>query len=139
MAHVSIPKYWKSLPQKYRLVAGKCSDCGELHFPPRKLCKKCGKIDTQEKVNLKGSGTIYSYTIIGRGGAPPEFSKMQKKCGPYAIAIVELDEGLKINIQLTDCDPSNIRIGMRVNSVFRKIYEEEGVIRYGLKFRPEIV
>ncbi|MHA1268906.1 MAG: Zn-ribbon domain-containing OB-fold protein [Candidatus Helarchaeota archaeon] len=139
MAHVSIPKYWKALPQKYRLVAGKCSNCGELNFPPTKLCKKCSKTNTQKEIELKGTGTVYSYTIIGRGGAPPEFATMQKKCGPYAIAIVKLDEGLKINVQLTDCDPFNdIKIGIRVSSVFRKIYEQEDVIRYGLKFRPII-
>ena len=138
MAHVSIPKYWKSLPQKYRLTAGKCKNCGKLNFPPSPLCKKCGMIETQEEIELKGIGTIYSYTIIGRGGAPPEFAKMQKKCGPYAIAIVELDAGLKINVQLTDCDPSKIKIGMKVTSVFRSIYEQEDIIRYGLKFRPII-
>ena len=138
MAHVSVPKYWKALPQKYRLVAGKCSNCGTLNFPPTTLCKKCGLTETQKKIELKGEGTIYSYTIIGRGGAPPEFAEMQKKCGPYAIAIVKLDEGLKINVQLTDCDPFKIKIGMRVTSVFRRIYEQENVIRYGLKFRPEI-
>ncbi|MHA1231735.1 MAG: Zn-ribbon domain-containing OB-fold protein [Candidatus Helarchaeota archaeon] len=139
MAHVSIPKYWKALPQKYRLVAGKCSNCGELNFPPKTLCKKCGSQGTQIETALSGLGTVYSFTIIGRGGAPPEFAKMQKKCGPYAIAIVELDEGLKINVQLTDCDPfDDVKIGMRVSAVFRQIYEQEGVIRYGLKFRPYI-
>ncbi|MHA1310897.1 MAG: Zn-ribbon domain-containing OB-fold protein [Candidatus Helarchaeota archaeon] len=139
MAHVSIPKYWKALPQKYRLVAGKCSNCGELNFPPTTLCKKCGQENTQKHIELKGKGTVYTYTIIGRGGAPPEFAKMQKKCGPYAIAIVELEEGLKINVQLTDCDPfKDVNIGMKVSAVFRRIYEQENVIRYGLKFRPII-
>jgi len=138
MAHVSIPKYWKSLPQKYRLIAGKCSNCGELNFPPSILCKKCGMENTQQEIELKGIGTIYSFTIIGRGAAPPEFSLMQKKCGPYAIAIVELEEGLKINVQLTDCNPFDVKVGMKVSAVFRKIYEQEDVIRYGLKFRPII-
>ena len=110
MAHVSIPKYWKSLPQKYRLIAGKCSNCGELNFPPSILCKKCGMENTQQEIELKGIGTIYSFTIIGRGAAPPEFSLMQKKCGPYAIAIVELEEGLKINVQLTDCNPFDLSL-----------------------------
>ena len=138
MAHVSVPKYWKALPQKYRLVAGKCTNCEKLNFPPTTLCKGCGLKDTQKNIELTGLGTIYSYTIIGRGGAPPEFALMQKKCGPYGIAIVELEEGLKINVQITDCDPFEIKIGMKVSAVFRKIYEQEDVIRYGLKFRPLI-
>ena len=138
MAHVSVPKYWQALPQKYRLVAGKCKECGHLNFPPMPLCGKCGKTNTQEEIELKGIGTVYSFTIIGRGAAPPEFAKMQKKCGPYAIAVVELDEGQKVNVQLTDCDPFKVKIGMRVTAVFRQIYEQESVIRYGLKFRPAL-
>lgn len=140
MAHVSVPKYWKSLPQKYRLVAGKCGKCGNLNFPPTTLCMKCGEKESQKEIELKGSGKIYTYTVIGRGGAPPEFAKMQSKCGPYAIAIVELDEGQKINVQLTDIDDplKDVKIGMEVTGVFRRIYEQEDVVRYGLKFRPKI-
>ena len=139
MAHVSVPKYWHALGQKYRLIAGKCSACGKLNFPPAPICKGCGQTGTQEEIRLKGKGKIYSYTVIGRGGAPPEFAKMQKKAGPYAIAVIELDEGQKVNAQLTDVpDPYNIKIGDRVTAVFRQIYEQESVIRYGIKFRPEI-
>ena len=138
MAHVSVPKYWHALGQKYRLIAGKCS-CGILNFPPSTLCKGCGKTGTQEEISLKGKGKIYSYTVIGRGGAPPEFAKMQKKSGPYAIAVIELDEGQKVNAQLTDVpDPYSIKVGDRVTAVFRQIYEQESVIRYGIKFRLEI-
>jgi uncharacterized OB-fold protein len=140
MAHVSIPSYWTALPQKYRLIAGKCKECGNLNFPPATLCDKCSKPHTQELIELPSTGIIYSYTIIGRGAAPPEFKKMQSKSGAYAIAIVELDNAQKnkVNVQLTDCDPSKIKIGDRVNAVFRIIYDQEGVRRYGLKFRPEL-
>lgn len=91
-------------------------------------------------IELPSTGTIYSYTIIGRGAAPPEFKKMQSKSGAYAIAIVELDneQKNKVNVQLTDCDPFKIQIGDRVSAVFRIIYDQENVRRYGLKFRPEL-
>ncbi|MHA1893345.1 MAG: Zn-ribbon domain-containing OB-fold protein [Candidatus Helarchaeota archaeon] len=139
MAHVSVPKYWHALGQKYRLIAGKCSNCQTLNFPPAPLCKGCGQVGTQEEVKLKGKGKIFSYTVIGRGGAPPEFAKMQKKSGPYTIAVIELDEGQKVNAQLTDlADPYDIKIGDRVVAVFRQIYEQESVIRYGIKFRLDI-
>ncbi|MHA1264642.1 MAG: Zn-ribbon domain-containing OB-fold protein [Candidatus Helarchaeota archaeon] len=140
MAHVSIPSYWNALPQKYRLVGGRCKECGHINFPPEILCDNCAKPNTQELVELPTSGTVYSYTIIGRGAAPPEFKKMQRKSGAYAIAVVELDnpQKNKINVQLTDCDPFKIKIGTRLTAVFRIIYEQEGVRRYGLKFRPEL-
>ena len=138
MAHLSVPSYWTSLPQKYRLIGGKCKECGNINFPPQLLCNKCSKPNTQESIELPGTGTVYTYTIIGRGAAPPEFKKMQRKSGAYAIAVVELDneQKNKVNVQLTDCDPFQIKIGTRVTAVFRIIYEQENVRRYGLKFRP---
>jgi len=56
--------------------------------------------------------------------------------GPYPIAIVELDEGLRIMAQLTECDPEEVKIGMEVEATLRKVYEDEDVIRYGIKFKP---
>lgn len=139
-AHVSIPSYWNALPQKYRLIGGKCKECGHINFPPQVLCDKCSKSNTFELIELPPTGTVYTYTIIGRGAAPPEFTKMQNKSGAYAIAVVELDnkQKNKVNVQLTDCDPLKIKIGTRVEAVFRIIYEQEDVRRYGLKFRPEL-
>lgn len=136
MAYVSIPTYWRSLPQRYRLVAGECKSCGKISFPQRRLCTECGEEDFKE-VKLSGDGEVFTYTVIARGAAPPEFAVQQRKVGPFVVAIVKLNEGPKIVAQLTDCDPSDVTIGMRVESVIRKIYEQEGVIRYGFKFRPK--
>ena len=38
--------------------------------------------------------------------------------------------------QLTDCDPEMVRIGDSVRAVVRRIYEQEGIGRYGMKFVP---
>lgn len=58
--------------------------------------------------------------------------------GAYAIAIVELREGPRIIGQLTDIDPKpeNLQIGMGVKAIIRRIYDQEGVIRYSFKFKP---
>jgi uncharacterized OB-fold protein len=37
---------------------------------------------------------------------------------------------------MADADPKEIKIGMPVTAELRKIYTEEGVIRYGFKFVP---
>lgn len=59
---------------------------------------------------------------------------------PYAIALVKLDEGPMVTAQLTDIDYNQVRIGMRVEMVTRKLKEEgpEGQIIYGYKFRPPL-
>jgi hypothetical protein len=57
---------------------------------------------------------------------------------PYTVALVKLDEGPLVTAQLTDVDENDVRIGMRVEMVTRKLREEgtEGQIVYGYKFRP---
>jgi len=37
---------------------------------------------------------------------------------------------------MTDCKPGELSVGTNVEAVFRRIYEDDGVIRYGIKFRP---
>ncbi len=37
---------------------------------------------------------------------------------------------------LTDVEPKDVRIGMPVRMVFRRLYTQEGVARYGFKFVP---
>ena len=35
-------RYWREIPQRYRLEAGKCRSCGEVYFPPRLICANAG-------------------------------------------------------------------------------------------------
>lgn len=134
-AHISVPMYQRALPQRYRLIGQKCLKCGRIIFPPKAACNYCSGSFEFEEVQLSGKGTVYSYTIIAGGGVPPEFEEMGKCKGSYPVAIVELDEGPRVIAQLINSS-KEITIGMPVEVVFRKIYEEEGVIRYGFKFKP---
>jgi uncharacterized protein len=66
--------------------------------------------------------------------APAQF-EMQK---PYVMAIIEMDEGVRLTSQLIDVKAEDVTIGMKVQSSFRKLGQEgeAGVIHYGYKFRP---
>jgi len=54
------------------------------------------------------------------------------------LALVELEEGIRVSAQLTDVDPEKVQIGMPVEMVTRKIRElgPNGFLVYGYKFRP---
>ncbi len=134
MAHVSVPMYWRSVPQRYRLIANKCRTCGYVMFPPKAVCPSCGERAAFDEIGLSGRGTVYSFATIAAGSAPPEFADQERASGPYPIAVVELVEGPRITGQLTDVDSKDVRIGMSVRAELRRIYEEEGVVRYGFKF-----
>lgn len=135
-AHISIPMYQRAVSQRYKLVGQQCKHCGKVNYPQKAVCKHCLTGSEFDSVELSGKGTVYSYTVIAGGGAPPEFADEARCKGSYPVVIVELEEGPRIIAQLVDPPAEGIAIGMQVEAVFRKIYTEEGVIRYGFKFQP---
>ncbi|WP_049927201.1 zinc ribbon domain-containing protein [Halopiger goleimassiliensis] len=142
-AYVSVPSWRRSIPQRYRLEAGRCPDCGALQFPPEGACSSCGTLAEYEPVTLSGEGTIEAVTTISQGGAPPEFAEQQARSGDYAAAIVALEadaddgaETASIAAMGTDAAPDDFTVGDRIETTIRRIYTQEGVTRYGFKVRP---
>jgi len=138
-AYVSVPNWQRTLPQRYRLKAGRCPECGALAFPPEGACTGCGTAVEYETVRLPGTGEIEAVTTIERGGAPPEFAEQQSRSGPYDSAIVAFDgpegESVSVPAQVLAPDDGPPQIGDRVAATIRRLYEQEGVIRYGFKVR----
>ena len=128
---MDIPRYWRLRNQRYRLEGTKCDLCSAVHFPPRLLCPVC-KSNRLKPFLFKGTGRIYSFTTVFQ--APDIFDKQI----PYVVALIDLEEGIRLTAQLTDVAPDEVEIGMPVKMVIRKIYEdgENGPIQYGYKFRP---
>lgn len=122
------PRYFREIPQRYRLEASRCKKCGMIYFPPRIHCKEC-KSNEFETIKLSDTGTLLTYTIIRIG--PSNFSKET----PYAVGIVELNDGVKLTTQLADADLDKIEIGQKVRLIFRKIQDEgkSGLHCYGYK------
>lgn len=135
-AHVSVPMYRRTLPQRLRLEAAECAECSAISFPPRAVCRKCGFGDLGT-VTLKGTGAIEALTYLEAAGAPPEFADQVAVAGGYHVAIVRLDEGPMITAQLlpdSDVGAAPPAIGDRVAATTRVLYSEDGVTRYGFKF-----
>ena len=126
------PRYWREIPQRYRLEANKCEACDIKFFPPRLLCPQCKKRDLVPS-RLAERGKVLSYTIIR---VPPRHFADQ---APYAVGVVELDDGVKLTAQIVDCDFEELKMGQRVRIEFRKIFQEgeSGILCYGYKFVPE--
>ena len=126
-----IVRTWRHIPQRYNLIGSKCTTCGKTYFPPRVLCPECRRKGVIENIQFKGTGKIHSFSIVH---TPQEDFK---EISPYAVAIIELDEGAKITSQVINSDLDKLEIGDPVEMVFRKIREdgEDGVISYGFKFK----
>ena len=130
---MSIPRNWRLQQQRYRLVGEVCEKCGARIFPPRDVCPGC-EAPAQTPFVFSGQGEVYSYSTVYN---PP---RGFEEFAPYTVALVHLDEGPMVTAQLTDVDADEVRIGMPVEMVTRKVQRggEQGAIVYGYKFRPAI-
>ena len=130
---MAIARFWRENQSRYNLFGTKCGECEKAYFPPREMCPKCRRasIGKMERIQLAGKGKIISYSTVH--DAMPEFH-MQV---PYNMAIIEMEEGVRITGQIVDCKESDVKIGAEVQAVFRKLGEEGkcGIIHYGYKFR----
>ncbi len=123
--------HWRLLQPRYNLIGTQCKTCGRHFFPPRNICPDCRRKSDMAKFKFSGEGEIYTYTVVR---VPPTGFEYQK---PYVIAIVKLKEGAMLTTQVVDCSPEEVEIGAKVRMVFRKIIadDEDGIIRYGYKFK----
>lgn len=112
------------------LIGSRCQTCGQIFFPARIQCSKCSAKDLKE-VSLSSRGRLYSYTVIYQ--APPGYTGKT----PYAVGKVDLPERERILAPLIDVEPSELKIGMEMELVIGKAFEdpERGeVVTY--QFRP---
>ena len=123
---------WREYPQRYRMEAGKCKKCGKLCFPPRLICPVCRGREF-ETVKLSDEGVVKTYTVIHT--APSGFEDQ----APYAVGLVELKDGVTTMMQIADCEPEELAIGMPVKIEFRKVQQEgqAGILMYGYKAVPD--
>jgi hypothetical protein len=128
---MSVARFWRKIPQRYNMLGTKCETCGRHFFPPRTFCPDCRRAGKIVDYKFIGSGTIVTYSVIHTA------SEQYEALTPYVIAIVKLDEGPQITTQIV-CRPDEVKIGMKVKSVFRKIASDgaSGIIHYGTKFVP---
>jgi uncharacterized protein len=95
-----------------RLLGQRCGVCGQVYVPPRGTCPADG-VPTHDEVELPDSGTVTSFCIVNVGYPG------QRVTPPYVAAAVLLD-GADIAFQhlILGCDPSDVRMGMRVRAVW---------------------
>jgi uncharacterized OB-fold protein len=81
-----------------------CEDCRRHVFYPRVICPHCAS-DRLRWVEPAGTGTVYSTTVVRRS---------DDKGGPYNVALIDLDEGVRLMSRVERLPPEAVRIGMRV-------------------------
>lgn len=102
----------------------KCNDCGVWVFYPRSRCSSCLS-DALDWHTVSGDGTLYTFTIARQPTSPHFASEV-----PQRIAVVELDEGVRLTTTLVNVTDADIKIGMRVKPFFDAVSEDSTLLRY---------
>lgn len=111
--------YWQSAAED-RLVLQRCPDCDKVQFYPRSLCAACG--GGTEWVEASGRGMLHTFTVI-RQNHTAAFADLV----PYAVGIVELEEGVRMMSNIVDCDVEDLRVGMPLEVVLLRAAEDVGL------------
>ena len=98
--------FWEGIAEGV-LRLQRCRSCRRYVFYPRAVCPHCagGELDW---VEASGSGAVHSFTIVHR--APAEY----RDDVPYVVALVDLDEGVRMMTRLVDVEPAAVVVGMPV-------------------------
>ncbi len=110
--------YWEGCKQ-HELRIQFCTSCKQYFFYPRSLCPYCLG-EALEWRTVSGNGTLLTYVLSARPA--PGFEQEL----PYAIAIVQLEEGphLMTNLVNTELTPQHLPVGLPVEVVFEDVNEQ---------------
>ncbi|AGW90194.1 hypothetical protein N234_09145 [Ralstonia pickettii DTP0602] len=111
VANADSQTYWNAARER-RLMIRKCNACGQLHFMPRYLCPACWS-DNLAWIDASGTGHVHSFSVIRRA-SDPAFASLV----PYVIALIELDEGVRMMANILGDDALDVAIGDPVKLTF---------------------
>lgn len=122
--------YWQATREE-RLTIQRCATCGQHQFYPRAFCTACLS-EQLAWVDSAGAGSIYTFTICRVPAHPSMADKV-----PYAVAVIELDEGVRMLTNIVDSAMDRIRIGARVELRFERIGSTTVLPQFTLTDRDE--
>jgi uncharacterized OB-fold protein len=110
-----------------RLMVQKCAGCGVLRFPAYELCSKCNSTKSSW-VPVSGRGAVFSFNIMHQVYHPGFAAEV-----PYAVVVVELEEGCKFVSNLIGVKPHEIKCGMPVEVIFERLSDEVSIPKFRLR------
>lgn len=115
--------FWDALRAE-RVVIQRCGACGAWVHYPRSRCSHCLSADLAFH-EVGGRGVVHTFTVSRQATAPPFADEV-----PQIIAIVELDEGVRLTTTLVEVEPEQVRVGMAVAPVFDHGDDGTTLLRY---------
>lgn len=130
-AGVAIGRYLRELKEG-RLVGVRCRTCRRTVIPPRNFCEWCFR-PMDEWVPLPDTGTVNTFSLCY---VTWDMRTLEQPEIPAVIDIDGTRPAAGILHLLGQVDPQEVRIGMKVQAVWKPPEEREGSIRDIRYFRP---
>lgn len=102
--------YWDGLKDG-RLLLQHCRACGHVQLYQQAMCRRCMGTALVHRP-ASGRATVHSFSVVHRAPGPAF-----KKDTPYAVLLVELEEGPRMISSLVDGDPMAVDFDMPVELV----------------------
>lgn len=112
-------QYWEAAARG-ELLYQECPGCGHRQLYARPCCMSCGA-DAEWK-QASGRGTVCTFTVIRQNWAQP-FHSM----APYVVAMVDLEEGVRMMSNISHCEPEDVYVGMPVEAYIVKVEDGMGL------------
>ncbi len=118
--------FWDAA-KRHELVLPRCLRCNQYFWYPREVCPHCLRIDW-EWTGVSGRGRLHTFTVVRQPLNPAVADDV-----PYAYAIVQLEEGVRLISNIVDCAiPDDLAIDMPVEAAYDDVSDDWTLV----KFRP---
>jgi len=117
----------KEEKQNVRLYGTHCLRCGTRQYPLARVCIACQNHDSLQEVPLERTGHVFTFTRDHLYVAPD---------APTIMSVVDLNQGGRLYLQMTDVDPEDVHIGDEVVLTLRRRKEGPTLHHYYWKCRP---
>ena len=101
-------EFWQAASEG-RLLYQRCPRCDHRQFYPRALCTACA--ESPEWAEASGRGRVHTFTIVRQFGGKPFRDEL-----PYVVAMIDLEEGVRMMGNLTGLSVDEVRIDMPVEA-----------------------
>jgi uncharacterized protein len=112
------------LLRRCRACAEFMSPTGGIGTPLRPRCVSCFSAEL-EWARAGGKGTLYSFALMHQLYDPAFADEL-----PYNVAVVQLDEGVRMTTNVVDCANEDLWIGMRLEVTFERLSEEIAIPKF---------
>jgi 3-hydroxy-3-methylglutaryl CoA synthase len=118
---------FQELRQDVRLYGSRCLACGRVQYPMARVCLQCGARDKMTDHRLAHRGRVFTFTVDHLSVNIDH---------PLPMAVVDLEDGGRLYLQVTDAAPEHVRVGAAVELCFRRLHDGGGNYNYFWKAKP---